>query len=144
MSRTDAIAMMLRAEGKAETYLSAPVLFAPTLALRAAGKKVWGTAPFDESAFLGGPSSLRGYYQQRFAGDASLSSSAELRLTLARSHGLFPALWGVFGNTDAGRAYVDGRSPGGWHTAWAVVRGSRPSTARILCRSASHGVTTTR
>jgi hypothetical protein len=104
------------AEGRAETYISAPILFAPTLALRAAGKKVWGTFPFNESAFLGGPSSLRGYYQQRFAGDASVSSSAELRLTLVRSQGFFPALWGIFGNADAGRVYVTGRSPGGWHT----------------------------
>ena len=122
----DATSAFGSAEGKAETYLSAPVLFAPTLALRAAGKKVWGPAPFYESAFLGGPSSLRGYYQQRFAGDASLSSSAELRLTLARSQGLFPTLWGIFGNTDAGRVYVDGRSPGGWHTgvgggAWVAL-----------------------
>jgi outer membrane protein assembly factor BamA len=122
----DATSAFGSAEGRAETYLSAPVLFAPTLALRAAGKKVWGRAPFYESAFLGGPSSLRGYYQQRFAGDASLSSSAELRLTLVRSQGLFPALWGIFGNTDAGRVYVDGRSPGGWHAsvgggAWVAL-----------------------
>lgn len=122
----DATSVFGSAEGKAETYLSAPILFAPTLALRAAGKKVWGMAPYYESAFVGGPSSLRGYYRQRFAGDASLSSSAELRLTLVRSQGLFPALWGIFGNTDAGRVYVDGRSPGGWHTsagggAWVAL-----------------------
>jgi hypothetical protein len=122
----DASSAFGSAEGNAETYLSPAVLFAPTLALRVAGKKVWGTAPFYESAFLGGPSSLRGYYQQRYAGDASLSSSAELRLTLARTQGLFPALWGIFGNTDAGRVYVDGRSPGGWHTgvgggAWVAL-----------------------
>jgi hypothetical protein len=103
-------------EGKLETFFSAPVLFDPTLALRGAGKKVWGTFPFNEAAFIGGPSSLRGYYQQRFAGDASVSSSAELRLTLIRSGGFLPALWGIFGNADAGRVSVDGRSPGGWHT----------------------------
>jgi len=39
---------------------------------------------------------------------------------------LFPTLWGIFGNTDAGRVYVDGRSPGGWHTgvgggAWVAL-----------------------
>jgi len=114
------------AEGRAETYLSAPVLFAPTLALRVTGKKIWGTAPFYESAFLGGASSLRGYPEYRYAGDASLSSSAELRITLAHTQGLFPALWGIFGNTDVGRVYVDGRSPEGWHTGvgggvWAAL-----------------------
>ena len=111
----DATSAFGSAEGRAETYLSAPTLFAPTLALRAAGKKVWGTAPYFESAFLGGPASLLGYYEQRYAGDASLSGSAELRLTLLHSQGLFPALWGIFGNADAGRVYVDGQSPGGWH-----------------------------
>jgi hemolysin activation/secretion protein len=92
------------------------VALTPTLALRVDGKKLWGTFPFQESAFLGGPTSLRGYYPQRFAGDASLAGSAELRLSLARTAGFLPALWGVFGNADAGRVYVDGRSPGGWHT----------------------------
>jgi len=122
-------------ETSAETYLSADIPLAPTLALRAGGKKLWGTFPFHESAFVGGPSSLRGYYKQRFAGDASLTSSAELRLTLAQTHGLFPALWGIFGNGDAGRVYVHGSSPGGWHTGvgggvWVAML-DRANTATI-------------
>jgi outer membrane protein assembly factor BamA len=47
-----------------------------TLALRAGGKKVWGTFPFQESAFLGGLSTLRGYRDQRFAGDAAVYFNA--------------------------------------------------------------------
>jgi hypothetical protein len=122
-------------EGRAETYLTAPVVLTPTLALRVDGKKLWGTFPFQESAFIGGPTSVRGFYQQRFAGDASLSGSAELRLTLARTGGFLPALWGVFGNGDAGRVYVDGRSPGGWHTGagggvWVALL-DRANTASI-------------
>ena len=122
-------------DARAETYLSADIPLAPTLALRAGGKKLWGSFPFHESAFLGGPSSLRGYSQQRFAGDASLSSSAELRLTLAKTQGFFPALWGIFGNADAGRVYLDGRSPGGWHTGvgggvWVAIL-DRANTAAI-------------
>jgi len=123
------------AEARAETYLSAGIPLSPTLALRAGGKKLWGTFPFFESAFIGGPSSVRGYYQQRFAGDASLSGSAELRVTLARTHGFLPAYWGLFGNTDAGRVYLDGRSPGGWHTGtgggvWLALL-DRANTAAI-------------
>jgi outer membrane protein assembly factor BamA len=126
------------AEARAETYLSAGSPLSPTLAVRAGGKKLWGTFPFFESAFIGGPSSVRGYYQQRFAGDASLSGSAELRVTLARTHGFLPAYWGLFGNTDAGRVYLDGRSPGGWHTGTGgggVARAPRPRQYR---RDRSH------
>jgi hypothetical protein len=122
-------------EGRAETYLTAPVVLTPTLALRVDGKKLWGTFPFQEAAFIGGASSVRGYYKQRFAGDASVSGSAELRLSVVRTEGLLPALWGVFGNADAGRVYVDGRSPGGWHTGvgggvWVALLG-RANTASV-------------
>jgi hypothetical protein len=27
-----------------------------------------------------------------------------------------PVIWGFFGNVDAGRVYVEGDSPGGWHS----------------------------
>ena len=103
-------------EGRAETYLTAMIPLRPTLALRGSGMKVWGDFPYFDAAFLGGPSSLGGYYQRRFAGDASVSGSAQLRLSLIQSRGFLPAIWGVFGNGDAGRVYVNGQSPGGWHT----------------------------
>jgi hypothetical protein len=41
---------------------------------------------------------------------------AGLRLTAGHSHLPIPALWGVFGNYNVGRVYVDGSSPGGWHS----------------------------
>ncbi|HWC75529.1 MAG TPA: BamA/TamA family outer membrane protein, partial [Gemmatimonadales bacterium] len=104
-------------DGDAATFLSAPVWWTPTLALHAGGKKLWGPFPFYESAFLGGRSTLRGFPQQRFAGDASVYGSAELRVTLLRSYALAPSLWGVFGSADAGRVYLKGASPGGWHSS---------------------------
>jgi outer membrane protein assembly factor BamA len=104
------------AEAEASTFLSAPIGGTPTLALRAGGKKVWGRYPFYESAFLGGRNNLRGFHSERFAGDASLYGTAELRITVGRSYIALPGEWGLFGNVDAGRVYVDGESPGGWHT----------------------------
>jgi hypothetical protein len=99
------------------TYLSVPGRRGPTLALRAGGKRVWGGFPPHEAAFLGGWSTLRGHHDQRFAGDAALWGTAEVRTFLARANlgvrGDLGAL--VFG--DAGRVYLDGASPGGWHTA---------------------------
>lgn len=86
-----------------------------TLALRAAGERVWGVAPFYEAAFLGGSESLRGFRFQRFAGDATAWGNAELRLHLTRFRLVVPTALGVFGLADAGRVWVDGKSNGAWH-----------------------------
>lgn len=86
-----------------------------TLALRAAGERVWGNFPFYEAAFLGGSRSLRGFRFQRFAGDATAWGNAELRLYLTRFMLLLPTDLGVFGLADAGRVWVDGKSEGAWH-----------------------------
>ena len=86
-----------------------------TLALRAAGERVWGGFPFYEAAYLGGSGSLRGFRLQRFAGDASAFGSAELRFFLARIFLLVPTDIGLFGLADAGRVWLDGNSEGSWH-----------------------------
>jgi hypothetical protein len=86
-----------------------------TLALRAAGERVWGRFPFYEAAYLGGSASLRGFRLQRFAGDAAAFGSAELRFFLARIFLLVPTDVGLFGLADAGRVWLDGKSEGSWH-----------------------------
>ena len=102
--------------GAAAGYVRAPGRFEPTLAMRAGARKVFGRFPFHESAFLGGADDLRGWDQDRFAGDLALYGNAELRLFLSEFNLLLPGDFGVFGLTDVGRVYVDGDSPGGWHT----------------------------
>ena len=86
-----------------------------TLALRAAGERVWGRFPFYEAAFLGGSGSLRGFRFQRFAGDMTALGSAELRFYLTRFRLIVPTDLGIFGLADAGRVWVDGKSDGAWH-----------------------------
>jgi len=86
-----------------------------TLALRAAGERVWGNFPFYEAAFLGGSENLRGFRFQRFAGDAAALGSAELRLYLTRFRFLVPHHFGVFGFAETGRVWLDGKSDGAWH-----------------------------
>ena len=116
------------AEGAVHSYLTARIPTTPTLALRAGGKKVWGTFPFHESAFLGGPGfagagtsdgQIRGVGKDRFAGDASVYANAELRFAAASFQLLVPGEIGVFLGADTGRVFyagdpVDG---GGWHRA---------------------------
>ena len=100
-----------------EAFVSAASLPGrPTLAIRGGGRRVWGNFPFFESAFLGGASTLPGYHANRFAGDASVYGGAELRLTVGHSHLAIPAVWGFYGNIGGGRVYLDGNSPGGWHS----------------------------
>ncbi len=94
--------------GQLATYLS-PVREA-TLALRVGGKKVWGTFPFQEAAFLGGRSTVRGFQEQRFAGDAAVYGNAELRLFVSRFNILLPGDFGIFGLADAGRVYLQGET----------------------------------
>lgn len=89
----------------------------PFLALRAGGKKLWGTFPVHEAAFIGGRNSLRGFETDRLAGDASVFGSTELHAPLGTIELLVRGEVGVFGLADAGRVYMDGDSPGSWHTS---------------------------
>ncbi|HSL71191.1 MAG TPA: BamA/TamA family outer membrane protein, partial [Longimicrobiales bacterium] len=80
----------------------------PTLALRAGGKRVFGTFPVHESAFVGGRTTLRGFRWNRFAGDAAVHGAAELRVPLARLELITRGQLGALGFVDAGRVWFDG------------------------------------
>lgn len=87
-----------------------------TLAARAGGRKAWGTFPAQDAASIGGKRTLRGFRYQRFAGDGALYGSTELRLPVGRVPLLVHGRLGVLAFADAGRVYLEGTSPGGWHT----------------------------
>jgi len=87
-------------------------------AARVGGRKLWGEFPYFEAATIGGGDTVRGYDQQRFAGDTSVFGNVELRRKLLDTYFLLPGELGVFLLGDAGRVYVNGDSPGGWHSSW--------------------------
>ena len=95
--------------------MTIPIPKKPVVALRGGGKKLYGDFPYFDAAFLGGGHSLRAENRQRFAGDASLYGSAELRVPVAQFPLIIPLDVGVLGFFDTGKVYVDGESPGGWH-----------------------------
>jgi hypothetical protein len=104
-------------------YLGTARLGIPiTLALRGGGAKNYGNSahiPFYKLTSLGLAENLRGYYRNRFTGDASLYYNTELRLALGQSKNHFlPFYYGVFGFYDQGRVYYQGASPGGWHRGY--------------------------
>jgi outer membrane protein assembly factor BamA len=125
----------------ATAYLTFPIPIHPVVMLRGGGKKLYGDFPFYEAAFIGSRNTLRTLEAQRYAGDASLWGTAELRLPLKFAF-ILPWSVGMFGFVDAGRVYVNGDSPGGWHTgagigAWIGV--PDPTSAVKVCRRPSGG-----
>ena len=126
-------------KGSAAFYLSPSSEKAPTLALRAGGEKVFGRYPYFEAAYIGGglggfgasagDSPVRGLERHRYAGDASLYGSADLRVYVSRFRFVLPG--------DMGSAGVRRRGPrvprrGGLEPVaqglrrWVVVRLARP------------------
>jgi outer membrane protein assembly factor BamA len=104
---------------EARTYLTWNAEpFRPTLALRAGGQTSSGKLPFQEAAYVGGRSILRGWASDRFAGDASAYGGVELRTRLSGFTLMVPGDFGVFGLIDAARVSLDGDSPDGWHMGY--------------------------
>jgi hypothetical protein len=103
-------------EGQAAVFVSpAP---AAQFGFRVGAKKVFGTFPFHESAFVGGPDQVRGLRPQRFAGDASAFGSAQMNLKVANVRLLLPGEFGILGFGDIGRVWADGDDSTKWHTGW--------------------------
>jgi hypothetical protein len=97
-----------------------------TLALRAGGKKVFGTYPYMEAASIGegglGSGALsepedtvRGYRARRYLGDASAWANAGLRLKVSHMTLILPGAWGINGFGDVGRVWLKGESSDTWH-----------------------------
>lgn len=102
-----------------EFVVKVPVGPAALLAGRVVTRAVFGEVPFFHQAYLGGGANLRGFDYDRFAGDRSLAGNLELRVRLGSlTTPWFPLELGVLGLADAGRVWLEGDSPGGWHTTW--------------------------
>jgi hypothetical protein len=111
-------------QGFAEYYGTAKIGLPITLVLKGGGAKNYGPdqdIPFYKFASLGQNEGLRGYYRNRFSGDASLYYNTELRLALGQvKNGFLPFYYGVFGFYDQGRVYYQDASPGGWHSGYGA------------------------
>ncbi|GAA4350034.1 metallophosphoesterase [Hymenobacter saemangeumensis] len=109
-------------QGFAEYYGTTRLGIPVTLVLKGGGAANHGPTadiPFYKLTSLGLRENLRGYYRNRFTGDASLYVNTELRLALGQvRNGFLPFYYGVFGFYDRGRVYYQGSSPGGWHDGY--------------------------
>ena len=128
-------------EGEFRGGLRVPLPAKPALTMRVGGARVVGDFPFFEGAALGGSHTLRGFSYDRFVGDASVYAGADLRFPLGQLRALGrSATYGVMALTDAGRVYVDGQSPGGWHLdggggIWFQPSRSRAALQLVLVNS---------
>lgn len=106
----------------AEYYGTAKIGIPITLVVKGGGAKNYGpdsAIPFYKFASLGQVENLRGYYRNRFSGDASLYYNTELRFALGQVRNTFlPFYYGVFGFYDQGRVYFQGTSANGWHSGY--------------------------
>lgn len=131
----------------AATFFTIPIPNKPVLALRAGGKKLWGDFPYFDAALLGGSESFRTEDRSRWAGDASLYGTTELRVPIARFPFILPLDVGAIGFADAGRVYMNGDSPGGWHTAagggfWVGALDPGKSITVLFTNRSGHRVVT--
>ena len=111
----DAAAAFGDVRARVNIYRTLPLPLHPILAIRTGGQKSFGTFPYHAAAYIGGRRSAPDLDAQRYAGDAALYGTAELRVPLLQLSFLLPLDIGVFGSLDHARVYVDGQSPGGWH-----------------------------
>ncbi|HEX6574180.1 MAG TPA: hypothetical protein VF042_04345 [Gemmatimonadaceae bacterium] len=87
-------------------------------AARIGGAAGWGDFAVQDAPYIGGRSSVRGYSARRFIGDKTAFGSVELRQPVGKLPLLINWDAGVFALADAGRVWLDGESPGGWHKAF--------------------------
>ncbi len=99
-------------------YVTPRIPLRPTIAVRAGSRKVWSLFPYFQAAYIGGTETLRGYSNERFAGDLSLYGGLDLRVPVVEIKKVLPGPFGVVGLVDVGRVWLDGESPGGFHVGY--------------------------
>ena len=88
------------------------------LALRLGGRNVEGDVPFQEAAYLGGRTDVRGLDTDRFAGDASVFANAEIRFKLGEASAYVArAEYGLFFFADVGRVFLEDEDEDDLHPA---------------------------
>lgn len=105
-----------RAGGDLSVLVASSVWPRFSVAVQGGGEQVHGRFPWHRAAFIGGSGTVRGFDEHRYAGDASLWGSGEVRLRVFQPRIVVPVGLGVFTFFDAGRVFVDSESPGGWRS----------------------------
>ncbi len=100
------------------TYFITSLLSKTTFAFRVFGEKVWGKYPFLSSAFLGGSNNLLGFNRERFSGDASLYSTAQMRTHLSKVRIIINGDLGFHAFAETGRVFTESNNSKLWHPSF--------------------------
>ncbi|NNF02646.1 MAG: BamA/TamA family outer membrane protein [Bacteroidia bacterium] len=104
-----------------------------TLALRAGAATNIGDSEFYQYNFVGGPTMIRGLRRNRFGGESSFYSTAELRTKLFQWFNyLLPLDFGVIAFSDQGRVWVDGDTSDKLHHALGAGLYISPLNAVVI------------
>ncbi|MCD6062832.1 MAG: hypothetical protein K0R82_743 [Flavipsychrobacter sp.] len=77
---------------------------------------IFGDFDFPQALYLSGPTNLRGFRRDRFAGRSMVFNNTEVRIRLHQFKTyLFPGSWGIMAFNDIGRVWADGETSGDWH-----------------------------
>lgn len=87
------------------------------LATQIGGQSNFGTFEFFQAATIGGTEHLRGFRQQRFAGEDSFFHTTDLRWRLKKNVRTYfaPLTFGLMGSFDYGRVWIDDEDSNTWH-----------------------------
>jgi hypothetical protein len=122
-------------------FYTAPVLGGLTLAVRARGEKIFGNRfPFYDAAFLGGIRDLRGFARERFAGDAAVLATGELRFNFGKFFIITPGSYGIHAFAEEGRVFYDGEISEARHGSfgggiWIAPLSAENTVALTLAKS---------
>jgi hypothetical protein len=106
-------------EGDVSGYI--PIGNPLLLSLSIGGKKIWGDFPFFEAAYLGAENALDGYHWNRFAGDASLYGSVELKWAFQKIKFTIPGELGITVRRENGRVFLSGEESDKWHGSISIA-----------------------
>ncbi len=114
-----------------------------TLSVRLLGEKTWGKVPYFEAATIGSSTTLRGYQQGRFLGEASLAAVFETRIRMGQVNYVVPTDVGMFGFIETGRVFVRGENSSKWHPSigggiWAAPWNRKTTLTASLGISDEH------
>ncbi len=99
-------------------YYQLEFLTTSSIGMRINAEQLFGDYPLQESAFLGGQKNLRGFIRERFAGDALLYGSLELRSFLFPLKIIFPSRFGFNAFAESGRVFYENDPSNKWHASY--------------------------
>lgn len=90
---------------------------------------------FYQAATLGGPENLRGFREERFAGESSFVWGNDLRYSFDQfKTSVFPLQIGVFAGYDVGRVWLDSHESSVWHDSYGGgfwITGAEAVSAKV-------------